>query len=48
MTDVKIKILRENVSLPKYATEGSAAFDLVCASEEPVVIPAGKRVLVPT
>ncbi len=48
MTDVKIKILRENVSLPKYATSGSAAFDLVSASAEPIVVPAGKRVLIPT
>lgn len=48
MTDVKIKILRENVSLPKYATQGSAAFDLVSASDEPIVVPAGKRILIPT
>lgn len=48
MTDVKIKILRENVSLPKYATSGSAAFDLVSASDAPIVVPAGKRVLIPT
>ncbi len=48
MTDVKIKILRENISLPKYATAGSAAFDLVSASEAPIVVPAGKRVLIPT
>ncbi len=48
MTDIKIKILRENVSLPKYATSGSAAFDLVSASEMPIIVPAGKRVLIPT
>lgn len=48
MTDVKIKILRNNVSLPKYATVGAAALDLVCAAEEPVTVPAGKRVLIPT
>lgn len=48
MTDVKIKILREGVSLPKYATPGSAAFDLVSASDESIVVPAGKRVLIPT
>lgn len=48
MTDVKIKILREGVSLPKYATEGSAAFDLTSASSEAITVPAGKRVLIPT
>lgn len=48
MTDVKIKILRDGVSLPKYATSGSAAFDLVSASDEPITVPAGKRALVPT
>lgn len=48
MTDVKIKILREKVALPKYATSGSAAFDLTCASEEPITVCAGKRALIPT
>ena len=48
MTDVKIKILREGVSVPKYATTGSAAFDLTSASSEPITVPAGKRVLIPT
>ena len=48
MTDVKIKLLREGVDLPKYATDGSAAFDLTCASSEEIVVPAGKRVLIPT
>lgn len=48
MADVKIKLLRENATLPKYATAGAAAVDLICASDEPITVPAGKRVLIPT
>lgn len=48
MADVKIKLLRENATLPKYATAGAAAVDLICASYEPITVPAGKRVLIPT
>ncbi len=48
MTNVKIKLLRENSMLPKYATEGAAAFDLVCASDTPIEIKKGERKLIPT
>lgn len=45
---VKIKKLRENAVIPKYATSGSAACDLCYCGEEDLVIPAGKTVPVPT
>lgn len=34
---MKLKIVTENFT-PKYATEGSAGFDLFCNNEEPVVV----------
>lgn len=34
--------------LPKRATPGAAGFDLVAANPEPVVLPPGRRALVPT
>ncbi|MBQ7820873.1 MAG: dUTP diphosphatase [Clostridia bacterium] len=46
--DVKIKKLRENAVIPEYATSGSAALDLRCAADEPVIIPARSRAAVPT
>lgn len=48
MADVKIKILREGVNIPKYATEGSAAVDLSAAIEEPITLMPGERRLIPT
>ncbi len=45
--DVKIKLLRDGVELPKYATDGSAAIDLTNAGEELTLAP-GERKLVPT
>ena len=45
---VKIKLLREDVSLPAYATEGSAAFDLTAAIDTPITLKAGERRLIPT
>lgn len=45
---VKIKILREGTVIPQYATEGSAAVDLRSATDAPVTIEPGKRVLIPT
>ncbi len=45
---VKIKKLRENAIVPKYATGGSAACDLCYCGDGDLVIPAGKTVAVPT
>jgi dUTP pyrophosphatase len=38
----------EGLALPAYATHGAAGLDLLAAVAEPVVIPPGGRVLVPT
>jgi len=46
--NVKIKILREGVQLPEYATPGSAAIDLRSAADGDITIEPGMRVLVPT
>ena len=45
--NVKIKILREGVTVPEYATDGSAALDLRNAGED-VIIKPGARALIPT
>ena len=45
---IKIKIMREGVSLPRYATEGSAAFDLCASIDAPVTLAPGERRLIPT
>lgn len=45
--DIKIKVLRDSACVPQRATTGSAAVDLCAAIEESLIIPAGKRVLVP-
>lgn len=47
-TNVRIKIMREGVKLPEYATAGSAALDLRSAFDTPRVIAAHTRLLVPT
>ena len=46
--NVKVKILRDGVQLPEYATPGSAAIDLRSAADEDITILPGKRVLIPT
>ena len=46
--NVKIKLLREGVQMPEYATDGSAAIDLRCAAQEDVTIAPGERKLIPT
>ena len=48
MKDVKIKILRDNVKIPEYATSGSAAVDLSAAIEQPVTLMPRERRLIPT
>ncbi len=46
--NVKIKLLREGVALPEYATDGSAAVDLRSAADGDVTVAPGQRVLIPT
>src|SRR3569832_953736 len=46
MTSVRIKRLSPSVSLPKYESEGAAAFDLAAACD--VSIAPGQVALVPT
>ena len=46
--EIKIKILREGVSVPAYATEGSAAADLRSAEEKAVVIQPNGRAMIHT
>lgn len=46
MTEVRLKRLRPDVPMPRYAHPGDAGADLVAA--EPAHIPPGERVLVPT
>lgn len=45
---VRLRIVRPGVSLPRYATEGSAACDLTAAIDAPLILKAGARVSVPT
>ena len=46
MTEILIKRLSKNVSLPKYETEGSSGLDL--AANEQVEIEPGKTKIIPT
>ena len=39
---------KSNNQDPEYATEGSSGFDLRAYTEEPVIIKAGKRAVIPT
>lgn len=45
---VKIKLLREGVSVPEYATPGSAAVDLRSAADEDITIEPGGKAVIPT
>ncbi len=48
---IKIKRLRKefsDIGLPEYKSNGSAGMDICAAVEEPIVIPPGGIVLVPT
>lgn len=48
MINVKIKVLRDDVQIPSYATEGSAAVDLRYSGDEPIKISPNERKLIPT
>lgn len=46
--NIKIKKLNPDCILPKYMTSGAAAMDVFACIDQPVTIPAGSRVLIPT
>ncbi len=47
--DINVKILlSRGMTMPAYATDGSAAIDLRAAVEETVIIAPGERALIPT
>ena len=52
MMELKIKAVSprigKDIPAPRYATEGAAAMDLCACIDEPVVIPAGGRKVVPS
>ncbi|RPG94921.1 MAG: dUTP diphosphatase [Candidatus Pelagibacter sp. TMED286] len=48
MTEILIKRLSNNVSLPKYETEGSSGMDLAANINESIEIKPGATVIVPT
>jgi dUTP pyrophosphatase len=50
MTPIPIKRLphAEGLPLPTYATAGAAGLDFCAAITEPVIIPPGRRALIPT
>ena len=48
MDQLKIKRLRPDARIPARATQGSAGYDLCACLEEPAVIPARGRAVIPT
>ena len=48
MTEILIKRLSNNVSLPKYETEGSSGMDLAANIDESIEIKPGATAIVPT
>lgn len=46
--EIKRKPGCEDISLPCYMSDGAAGMDLEAAVDEPVALPPGQRVLVPT
>ena len=48
MTEILIKKLSKNISLPKYETEGSSGMDLAANIDNEVEIAPGKSVIIPT
>lgn len=47
-THVKIQLLRKEATVPRYATDGSAACDLTAAIEMPCTVAAHSRAVIPT
>jgi dUTP pyrophosphatase len=45
---LKVKILREGVTLPKYQTDHSAGLDLCACIDRDIILMPGESVLVPT
>ena len=48
MTEILIKRLSDNVSLPKYETDGSSGMDLAANINEKIELKPGATVIVPT
>ena len=48
MTEILIKRLSKNISLPKYETDGSSGMDLAANIEDKIEIAPGKSVIIPT
>ncbi len=45
---MKLRIVSKSGRVPEYATSGAAGFDISAYLEEPLVLKAGERALVPT
>jgi dUTP pyrophosphatase len=48
MTEILIKRLSKNISLPKYETDGSSGMDLAANIENKIEIAPGKSAIIPT
>lgn len=48
MTTLKMKKVRPDAKIPKRATPGSAGLDLCACTDEPTVLKAGERAVIPT
>ena len=48
MTEILIKRLSKNISLPKYETDGSSGMDLAANIENEIEIEPGKSAIIPT
>ena len=48
MTEILIKRLSKNISLPKYETDGSSGMDLAANVDKEIIIEPGKSAIIPT
>ena len=48
MTEILIKRLSKNISIPKYETFGSSGMDLMASIESSIEIEVGKTAIIPT
>ena len=48
MTEILIKRLSKNISLPKYETDGSSGMDLAANIDDKIEIAPGKSAIIPT